>query len=49
MKKIELNIKGMHCPSCTILVREALTETKGVKEANVDLKKAMRLFRLMKN
>jgi len=40
MKKIELNIKGMHCPSCTILVREALTETKGVKEANVDLKKA---------
>jgi len=39
MKKIELTIKGMHCSSCTTLVKEALTDTKGVKEANVDLKK----------
>jgi len=40
MKKIELDIKGMHCSSCTTLVKEALTDTKGVKDANVDLKAA---------
>jgi len=40
MKKIELNIKGMHCSSCITLVKEALTDTKGVKDANVDLKTA---------
>jgi copper chaperone CopZ len=39
LKKIELEIKGMHCPSCTMLVKEALTDTKGVKDASVDLKK----------
>jgi len=40
MKKIELNIKGMHCASCPILVKEVLIDTKGVKDANVDLKTA---------
>ncbi len=40
MKKIELKIKGMHCNSCPILIKEVLTDTKGVKEATVDLKKA---------
>jgi copper chaperone CopZ len=40
MKNIELSIKGMHCASCTTLVKEALTETKGVKDATVDLKTA---------
>lgn len=40
MKKIELNIKGMHCSSCPILVKEVLTDTKGVKDAAVDLKTA---------
>jgi copper chaperone CopZ len=40
MKKIELNIKGMHCQSCVVLVKEALTDTKGVKDASVDLKTA---------
>jgi copper ion binding protein len=39
MKKIELTIKGMHCKSCVVLVKEALTDVKGVKEANVDLPK----------
>ena len=39
MKKTELKIKGMHCPSCTMLVKEALTDVKGVKDAKVDLKK----------
>jgi copper chaperone CopZ len=40
MKKIELKIKGMHCPSCSILVKEALTDIKGVNDASVDLKTA---------
>jgi copper chaperone CopZ len=40
MKKIELNIKGMHCSSCTTLVKEALTDNKGVNDADVDLKTA---------
>lgn len=38
MKKIELSIKGMHCNSCTMLVKEALIDTTGVKDANVSLK-----------
>lgn len=39
MKKIELNIKGMHCNSCTVLIKDALEEHKGVQNVNVDLKK----------
>jgi copper chaperone CopZ len=39
MKKTELNIKGMHCNSCVMLIKDALAEEKGVKDANVDLKK----------
>lgn len=37
--KTTLTIKGMHCPSCTILVKEAVMDVKGVKNAEVDLKK----------
>jgi copper chaperone CopZ len=40
MKNVEFTIKGMHCPSCTVLVKEALTDTNGVKDAKVDLKSA---------
>jgi len=39
MKKVELNIKGMHCNSCVMLIKDALDETKGVADAKVDLKK----------
>ena len=39
MKKVELNIKGMHCNSCVMLIKDALDETKGVSDAKVDLKK----------
>jgi copper chaperone CopZ len=39
MKNIELNIKGMHCKSCTILVKESLADIKGVKDVSVDLQK----------
>jgi len=41
MKKIELNIKGMHCASCTMLVKDALEDHNGVKNAAVDMKKAI--------
>jgi len=39
MKKIELNIKGMHCKSCVMVIKDALTEHEGIKDAEVDLKK----------
>jgi copper ion binding protein len=39
MKKTEFTIKGMHCKSCVMLVTEALTDVKGVKNASVDLSK----------
>lgn len=38
MKKIELEVKGMHCKSCVIILTDALTEQKGVSKAEVDLK-----------
>ena len=28
----EVNIKGMHCKSCGILIKDSLLETEGVKE-----------------
>jgi copper chaperone CopZ len=39
MKKIEFKIKGMHCKSCVMLVRETLADVKGVNNASVDLQK----------
>lgn len=39
MKKTTLSIKGMHCNSCAVLIKDALDEHKGVSSANVDLKK----------
>lgn len=39
MKKIELNVTGMHCKSCVIIIKDALIEHKGVNTAEVDLKK----------
>ena len=38
MKKTILDVKGMHCMSCVMIVKDALAETKGVKSADVDLK-----------
>jgi copper chaperone CopZ len=37
MKKVLLNVKGMHCKSCSTLIKDALIETPGVKEAEVHL------------
>jgi copper chaperone CopZ len=39
MKTTELNIKGMHCKSCVMLLKDTLSETEGVKNADVSLEK----------
>ena len=38
MKKIKINVKGMHCPSCEMLIKESLEETAGVKNAELSHK-----------
>lgn len=37
MKKINLTIKGMHCKSCEMLIKDELSDL-GVKECNIDSK-----------
>jgi len=39
MKNIELKVKGMHCRSCEMLVKDSLEEIQGVKKAEADHKK----------
>lgn len=34
-----LKVKGMHCKSCEILLKDSLSEIKGVSNINVDAKK----------
>ena len=36
MKKIDLNISGMHCASCAVLVDRSLKKLPGVKRSNVN-------------
>lgn len=36
----EIKVKGMTCGSCVVTVKKALTQTKGVKSADVSLEKA---------
>ena len=35
-KQVTLNAKGMHCPSCAMLVEMNLAKIGGVKSAKVD-------------
>ena len=37
MKKIKLDIEGMHCASCATNIERSLKKVKGVKDANVAL------------
>ena len=37
MKKIRLDIEGMHCQSCVTLLTKALQKDLGVKYVNVNL------------
>lgn len=38
MKTIEIKIKGMHCPSCEMLIKDVLEETEGVEKVTVSQK-----------
>ena len=38
MANIKLKTKGMHCPSCEILVKDSLEESEGVNKADVNHK-----------
>lgn len=39
MKKITLNVKGMHCPSCEMLIKDSLGELDGVNKVKASYKK----------
>ncbi len=39
--KITLNVEGMHCKSCEILINDALGEIEGVKKSNVSQEKGI--------
>ncbi|MCX6707270.1 MAG: heavy metal translocating P-type ATPase [Candidatus Woesearchaeota archaeon] len=36
MKDINLQITGMHCTSCALIINKAMSKTPGIKEANVN-------------
>lgn len=38
MKKL-FNVKGMHCKSCEVLIKEGVGDLKGVKKVDVSLLK----------
>jgi len=37
MKKVEYDVKGMHCISCSMGISSILKKTKGVSDVNVEL------------
>jgi copper chaperone CopZ len=39
--KIKLNVKGMHCKSCEMLIQDSLKETNGIKSVKLDYKKGI--------
>jgi len=36
MKKADLQISGMHCASCALIIEKSLKKAQGVKEANIN-------------
>jgi copper chaperone CopZ len=36
--ELKLNVKGMHCTSCEMLIKESLEETDGVRSAKAHFK-----------
>lgn len=45
MKEIKLKVKGMHCQSCAVLIKEALEDSKGVEKAVVSQRDETALVR----
>ncbi|MFH0797894.1 MAG: heavy-metal-associated domain-containing protein [Candidatus Woesearchaeota archaeon] len=39
MKNVSYNVKGMHCASCEMLIKDSLEEMDGVIKADVSHKK----------
>ena len=39
MKKITLNVKGMHCSSCEVLLKDILGDEAGVANAQISVAK----------
>jgi len=35
MKKLKLNISGMHCASCAVSIEKSLRKVKGIKDVRV--------------
>jgi copper chaperone len=40
MKNLKFKIQGMHCNSCAMLIKDALEDLEGVKNAEVSNEKA---------
>ncbi len=38
MKKTQIKTKGMHCPSCEMLIKDSLEELEGVNKAEASFK-----------
>ena len=37
MKKIKINVEGMHCTSCANILEKSLSKVKGIKEININV------------
>jgi len=37
----EIDVEGMHCPSCEVLVKDELDETKGIERSIVSFKQGL--------
>lgn len=40
MKNVTMKVKGMHCGSCAMLIKESLEDTDGVESADVSYDKS---------
>ena len=41
VEKITLKVKGMHCPSCEMLVKDSIEDLSGVRDANASFKRGI--------
>jgi len=39
--KITLNVEGMHCKSCEMLIKDELNELEGIKAVNISAEKGI--------
>mgnify|MGYP005849887265 CR=1 FL=1 len=41
MRNITIKVKGMHCPSCEMLIKDVIEEQDGVEKAELSREKGM--------